>query len=130
MINQTWLLLFPLCVKHKQCAICFQEPGEQHDTRGMTTLRLKVTTAASDLISGVHEAITATDGFVSPFIASARALVAGCCILVGIAKRWIPLHAHIRDIIRCTEILTMFTPHWNGGAGYLNVWKVLTSHMK
>lgn len=128
-ISQTWLLLLPLCVKHRQCAVCFQEPGELHDTRGMATLRSKVFGAASELISSVYDTATAADGFISPFVASARALEAGCCVLVGIAKSWIPLHAHMGDVIRCTEILTMFAPCWKGGAGYLQVWRALTGNI-
>lgn len=124
--SETWILLLPVCVKHKQCAFCFQEPDD-HESKGMTTLRLKVVNAASRLINNVHGIVTAADGFISPFIASAMAFVSGCCIVVSISKRWISLHWYMKDVVKCTELLALFAPHWKGGSTYLRVWRVLLS---
>ncbi|KAL2833332.1 hypothetical protein BDW59DRAFT_78164 [Aspergillus cavernicola] len=123
-INEMWLLYLPVCAKHKQCLHCFQEPDEPN-TKGMTTLRAKVVNAASELMTSVHQNATSIDGFLPPVIASSRAFISGCSIATGILKRWINPKAHVRELINCTEILTMFAPHWSGGHDYLRVWKAI-----
>ncbi|KAL4887540.1 hypothetical protein BJY04DRAFT_3704 [Aspergillus karnatakaensis] len=128
-VKETWLLYLPLCLKHRQCVHCFQEPGEP-TARGMTWLRRNLMKSASELIAEVHRDATLTEGFTPPIIASARSLIAGLAITTGIFKEWIVLGPHVRDIILCTEILTMFAPHWCGGQGYLRVWRTLLDHIQ
>ncbi|KAL3457165.1 hypothetical protein BJX64DRAFT_280836 [Aspergillus heterothallicus] len=128
-VNETWLLYLPLCIRHKQCLYCFQEPDEPN-AKGMATLRQNVLNAASELLANVHQQCTSVDGFIPPFLASARAYIAGCSIATGIFKRWIDPRAHVRELINCTEILTMFAPHWAGGQSYLKVWKILVDSIK
>lgn len=121
-VLETWLLFLPVCVRHKQCVFCFQEADEPI-ARGMRSLRHRVVVAASKLISNVYEMAIARDGFVPPLIASARAFVSGCSIATAITKRWTTPQSHIRDLARCTEILTLFAPHWKGGHRYLEIWR-------
>ncbi|KAL2840504.1 hypothetical protein BJY01DRAFT_236709 [Aspergillus pseudoustus] len=123
-VKETWLLYLPLCVKHKQCLYCFQEPDEPN-AKGMTSLRKNVLQAASDLIANVYQQCTSIDSFIPPVLASTRTFISGCSIATGIFKRWVEPRAHVRDLINCTEILTMFAPHWAGGQTYLRVWKTL-----
>ncbi|KAL3446360.1 hypothetical protein BJX65DRAFT_309060 [Aspergillus insuetus] len=123
-VKETWLLYLPLCIKHKQCLYCFQEPDEP-DAKGMTSLRKNVLKAASGLIANVHQQCTLADDFIPPVLASVRAFLAGCSIVTGISKCWINRTNYVRDLINCTEILTMFAPHWAGGHSYLRVWKIL-----
>jgi hypothetical protein len=92
---------------------------------GMTSLRENVLKAASGLIAHVHQQCTSADDFIPPVLASARAFLAGCSIVTGIPKRWINRTDYVRDLINCTEILTMNAPHWAGGHSYLRVWKIL-----
>ncbi|VUC36596.1 unnamed protein product [Clonostachys rosea] len=122
-VNETILLFLPVCVRHKQCIFCFQEPDGDFSQKTMGALRLKVANAASNLISSVHTISLGTEGFISPFIGSARVFVSGCCIATAIAKRWIVAADFFKDIIRCTEILTHFAPHWKGGFRYLHIWR-------
>lgn len=123
MLNENiWLLTLPICVKHKQCVFCFQE-DDDNDGKGMKTLRKRVLDAASRLISLIYHSTTNRDGFVPPFIASSRILVAGCAIATGVSKKWINSQSHTRDLIKCTEVLSLFAPHWKGGQGYLQVWR-------
>jgi hypothetical protein len=126
-VSETLLLLLPVCVKHKQCIYCFQDPDEEFNGKGMRSLRLKVTNAASLLISHVYDSTTAADGFTPPFLASAKAFVCGCCLATAISKRWVASHAFMKDIIKCTEVLTHFAPHWKGGSKYLQVWRAVLS---
>jgi hypothetical protein len=123
-VKETWLLYLPLCIKHKQCLYCFQEPDEPN-AKGMASLRENVLKAASGLIANVHQQCTSADEFIPPVLASARAFLAGCSIVTGISKRWISRTPYVRDLISCTEILTMFAPHWAGGHSYLRVWKIM-----
>lgn len=123
-VKETWLLYLPLCVKHKQCLYCFQEPDEPN-AKGMTSLRENVLKAASGLIANVHQQCTSTDDFIPPVLASARAFLAGFSIATGICKRWIGRRDYVRDLINCTEVLTMTAPHWAGGRSYLRTWKIL-----
>ncbi|PYH93378.1 hypothetical protein BO71DRAFT_355460, partial [Aspergillus ellipticus CBS 707.79] len=53
--GETWLLIFPICVRHRQCVSCFQEADERHG-KGMKSLRRKVVSAAADLLSSTHRA--------------------------------------------------------------------------
>ncbi|CAG9990540.1 unnamed protein product [Clonostachys byssicola] len=122
-VNETILLFLPVCVRHKQCIFCFQEPDGDFNQKTMGALRLKVASAASNLIASVHALSMGTEGFISPFLGSARAFVSGCCIATAIAKRWIVVADFYKDILRCTEILTHFAPHWKGGFRYLHIWR-------
>lgn len=122
--KQTWLSFLPICFKHKQCISCFQEADED-SSKGMRTLRLKVIVAASALISNVYQSATSQYGFIPPVVASSNALISGCAIAAGILKRWTPAQVHSKDLIRCTEVLTMFAPHWKGGNNYLSVWRTI-----
>lgn len=125
LILESWLLFFPICIKHKQCTFCFQEMDD-NTGKGMRTLRHKVVDAASQLLMNVHREMNAKDNFVTPLTACSRAFMSGCTIVTGISKRWTLLQLHVQDIIRCTEVLTHYAPHWRGGPEYLHVWKSLT----
>lgn len=120
--EQIWLLTLPICVKHRQCVFCFQE-DDDNDGKGMRTLRKRVVDAASRLISLVYHSATTKDGFIPPFIASSRILIAGCTIATGISKRWTSSQSCTKDLIKCTQVLSLFAPHWKGGQGYLQVWR-------
>uniref|UniRef100_A0A8H7KDK4 Xylanolytic transcriptional activator regulatory domain-containing protein n=1 Tax=Bionectria ochroleuca TaxID=29856 RepID=A0A8H7KDK4_BIOOC len=122
-VNETIQLFLPVCVRHKQCIFCFQEPDGDFTQKTMGALRLKVASAASNLIASVHALSLGMEGFISPFLGSARAFVSGCCIATAIAKRWIVVADFFKDILRCTEILTHFAPHWKGGYRYLHIWR-------
>ncbi|KAL5341629.1 hypothetical protein BJX70DRAFT_42136 [Aspergillus crustosus] len=123
-VRETWLLYLPLCVKHKQCIHCFQEPAEPN-AKGMASLRRNVIQSASELLAHVHYHASSKDSFIPPVIACARAFTSGCSIATGIFRRWVDPKSHVKDLIKCTEILTMFAPHWSGGHSYLRVWKTL-----
>ncbi|KAH8885266.1 hypothetical protein GQ53DRAFT_797239 [Thozetella sp. PMI_491] len=120
--KETWLSFLPVCFKHKQCIFCFQEADES-EPKGMRALRMRVIATASDLISSVHQVSTNQDGFIPPVIASSRTLISGCSLATGIVKRWTPAPGHAKDLIKCTEVLTLFAPHWKGGHSYLAVWR-------
>ncbi|RSL86234.1 hypothetical protein CEP51_002924 [Fusarium floridanum] len=122
--KETWLAFLPICFKHKQCIFCFQEADEDN-VRGMRTLRRKVVSAASELITSVHQSAISQYGFIPPIIASSKALISGCSIATSISKRWTLAQSHTNDLIKCTEILTMFAPHWKGGKDYLGVWRTI-----
>jgi hypothetical protein len=128
-INETWLLFLDVCVKHKQCFHCFQEIDD-YEARRMIWLRRKVIDAASELISTVYEATIAKDDFIPPFIACSRALISGCCMVINISKQWVPAQIHWKDIIKCTEILTLYAPHWQGGHSYLEVWRIIINQLE
>ncbi|KAH9235578.1 hypothetical protein K456DRAFT_1749293 [Colletotrichum gloeosporioides 23] len=51
--KETWISFLPVCFAHKQCLFCFQEADEEN-AKGMKTLRRKVVSQASELISTVH----------------------------------------------------------------------------
>ncbi|KAL4907796.1 hypothetical protein BDW74DRAFT_175578 [Aspergillus multicolor] len=121
-IKEAWLLFLPVCVKHKQCLHCFQEP-DQHHTKGMTSLRRRVVKASTDLIEDIHYTATSMHGFIPPIVVCARTFIAGCTLAVALLKGWIQPMSHVNYLMSCTEILTMFAPHWNGGHRYLVVWK-------
>jgi hypothetical protein len=127
-IHETWLLFLHFCVKHKQCIHCFQEVDEDN-VKGMSWLRHKVIDAASKLISTVHEAATAKEEFIPPLIACSRALISGCSIAITITKRWVSARSYFKDLIKCTEILTLFAPHWQGGHSYLDVWRTIIKQL-
>lgn len=123
-VNETWLLLLPVCVRHKQCVHCFQEPDERGG-RGMRSLRTQVINAASRLIASTHHLVTTGEAFVPPLIATTRAFTAGCSVAVSTSKRWTSSQAHITDVVRCTEIMSMFASHWQGGRSYLHIWRII-----
>lgn len=125
-ISEMWLLLLPTCVQHKQCVFCFQE-ADDPTTRGMRSLRQRLLEAALHLIEHTHRATTSANGFIPPLIASSRAIVSGCAILVSRAKHWSPGTLHVKGLLQCTEVLTYFMPHWKGGPGYLQVWNTITN---
>lgn len=127
MLLEALLLLLPVCVKHKQCISCFQEPDELPETRGMRSLRLRVSEAAAQIISTVHETTVAAGKFTPPFAACVSVFSAGCCLVTAAAKGWTPLRAHTKDILNCTEVLTLFSMQWKGGRRYLHVWRTLTA---
>lgn len=122
-VKETWLIMLPICVRHKQCVHCFQE-ADDVDGRGMIALRARVINAATELIAATHR-VVAGDIFIPPLIASTRAFVAGCSLAVALSKRWIPSNAHLKTLAACTEILTLFAPHWQGGHNYLYVWRTI-----
>ncbi|KAL3471651.1 hypothetical protein BJX99DRAFT_263051 [Aspergillus californicus] len=126
--HEIWLLYLPVCVKHKQCIQCFQEPDD-FNSRGMTALRYRVVSAASALIGRVHRDATSVDGFVPPVIAGSRAFSAGCSLATAVLKRWVGIKAHGRDFVKCTEILTMFAPYWSGGHEYLRIWNMIVDRV-
>jgi hypothetical protein len=126
--EQIWLLTLPICVKHKQCVFCFQEDDDT-DGKGMRTLRKSVVEAASRLVSLVYHSATTRDGFIPPFIAGSRILIAGCTIAVGIFKKWTTSQLRTRDLIKCTEVLSLFAPHWKGGQVYLQVWRSIVAFL-
>jgi len=123
-VMESWLLFLPICVNHKQCIYCFQETDED-GTKGMRSLRRKVIHAASHLIFAVHRAATAENDFIPPIVASSRALISGCSLATSISKRWTSSQFHVKDLSRCTEILSIFAPHWQGGHRYLHVWRTI-----
>lgn len=125
-ISEMWLLMLPMCVRHKQCVFCFQE-ADDPTTRGMRSLRQRLLEAALHLIQHTYKATTSPDGFIPPLTASSRAMVSGCTILVSRAKHWSPANLHLKALLQCTEILTHFMPHWKGGPGYLQVWNTITN---
>ncbi|KAK4939847.1 hypothetical protein LTR10_019914 [Elasticomyces elasticus] len=125
LIRESWLLFFPLCIKHKQCTVCFQEMDD-YTGKGMRTLRHKVVDAASQLVMSLHREMNGKDNFIPPLTACSRAFMSGCTIVTAISKRWTLLQLHVQDLIRCTEVLTLYSPHWRGGPEYLHVWKSLT----
>lgn len=128
-INETWLLFLDVCVKHKQCVHCFQEIDD-NEAKGMIWLRRKIIDAASELISTVYQAATAKDDFIPPFIACSRALISGCTIAINISKQWVQPQSYLTDLIKCTEILTLFAPHWQGGHSYLDVWRIIINQLE
>lgn len=89
------------------------------------TLRRKVVSQASELISTVHACASSPHDFIPPIIASSRAFIAGCSIATGISKKWTLAQSHAKDLIKCTEILALFAPHWKGGDDYLSVWRTI-----
>lgn len=126
--KEIWLSFLPICFKHKQCIFCFQEADEEN-ARGMKTLRRKVVGAASELISSVHQGATSQYGFIPPVIAGSRILISGCSIATSISKGWTPAQTHAKDLIKCTEVLAMFAPHWKGGNDYLGVWRTIVDFL-
>lgn len=124
LIKETWLLFLPICVVHRQCVHCFQE-ADDLSGKGMRSLRSRIVDTASQPISSVYRVATATDGFIPPIAATTRAFVAGCAIATSIAKQWTSAGSRIKDLIRCTEILSLFAPHWEGGHSYLHVWRTI-----
>lgn len=127
-IQEAWLLYLPMCFKHKQCLHCFEEPDEPNP-RGMKALRQQVVAAASALITDIHRVSISPDSFISPVMASSRIFIAGCSIATSISKRWTSPHCHTMDLIRCTEILTLFACHWKGGHKYRKVWRMITASL-
>lgn len=124
LVMESWLLFLPVCVSHKQCIYCFQE-NDEDGAKGMRSLRRKVINAASRLIFAVHRAATAENDFIPPMVASSKALICGCSIATSISKRWTSSQFHVKDLNRCTEILSIFAPHWTGGHRYLHVWRTI-----
>ncbi|KAF4812913.1 Transcriptional activator protein acu-15 [Colletotrichum siamense] len=122
--KETWISFLPICFAHKQCLFCFQEADEDN-AKGMKTLRRKVVSQSSELISTVHACASSPHDFIPPIIASSRAFIAGCSIATGISKKWTPAQSHAKDLIKCTEILALFAPHWKGGDDYLSVWRTI-----
>ncbi|KAF4886122.1 hypothetical protein CGCFRS4_v011406 [Colletotrichum fructicola] len=122
--KETWISFLPICFTHKQCLFCFQEADEDN-AKGMKTLRRKVVSQASELISTVHACASSPHDFIPPIKASSRAFIAGCSIATGISKKWTLAQSHAKDLIRCTEILALFAPHWKGGDDYLSVWRTI-----
>ncbi|BCS02041.1 uncharacterized protein AKAW2_60305S [Aspergillus luchuensis] len=123
--QEIWLVLLVTCVRHKQCVTCYQEPDDQQG-KGMRTLRLKIVKAAAELLSSTHRVAFNDEGFVSPITACSRALISGCSIATAIVKRWTTFQSHFRDLILCSEILTLFCSHWKGGHSYLHAWQIIT----
>lgn len=124
-LEETLLLLLPVCVKHKQCISCFQEPDEPLDAKGMKSLRHRVVESASQVISKSHASTLGSDKFEPPFAACIKVFSAGCCLVTAAVKGWTPLRACTKDIIKCTEVLTFFSTQWKGGRRYLDVWRTL-----
>lgn len=122
--KETWLSFLPVCFRHKQCISCFQEADEDN-AKGMRTLRQKIISAASGLISSIHHSAASEQGFLPPVFASSKALIAGCSIATAISKKWTPAQHHAKDMIKCTETLALYAPHWHGGNEYLSVWRDL-----
>jgi hypothetical protein len=125
MPQETLLLFLPVCVKHKQCISCFQEPDELLNSKGMRSLRLRVSEAASQIILMVHAATVLAGKFSPPFAACISVFSAGCCLITAAVKGWIPLRNQTRDIVKCTEVLTLYSMQWKGGRRYLEVWRAL-----
>ncbi|KEF60505.1 uncharacterized protein A1O9_02066 [Exophiala aquamarina CBS 119918] len=124
-VCEMWLQLLPVSVRHRQCVSCFQEEGDVA-ARGMRSLRRRLVAAALALVEHTHCMTISPDGFIPPLTASARALVAGCTVLLARAKNWSPESPFLKAILQCTEVLTHFTSHWKGGSGYLRVWTIIT----
>lgn len=122
--KETWISFLPVCFAHKQCLFCFQEADEEN-AKGMKTLRRKVVSQASELISTVHACASSPHDFIPPIIASSRVFIAGCSIATGISRKWTPAQSHAKDLIKCTDILALFAPHWKGGDDYLSVWRTI-----
>lgn len=127
-VRELWLLFLPVCAKHRQCVSCFQEVDDEYG-RGMKSLRRKVIDSASQLIIEVHRSALALDEFTSPFIATVKSFTAGCIIASSISKRWTTLSLHTRSLLKCTETMTMFAPHWRGGHKYAHVWRTMMDHI-
>ena len=146
LVYDAWLLFLPVCVRHRQCVHCFQEADDMERSpvssvspvtagpggpssragRGMLSLRRRVLDAAVALVASVYHAALASDGFIPPVVASTRAFVAGCVLATAIVKRWTPVPAaHMQDLVRCTEVLALFSLHWEGGHSYLHVWRTI-----
>ena len=124
--NETWLLFMPVCVKHKQCVFCFQEADEPSG-KGMMALRNKVISSACTLLLDAHQKMTSKYGFIPPIMAMSRAFTSGCVLATSIRKRWTSAEQHVHDLLRCSEILTFFAPHWKGGYTYLEIWRAVTN---
>lgn len=122
---ETWILLLPLCVKHKQCVYCLQEANDG-SSWGMRSLRTNIVDAASQLIQKVHEITASTDGFMPPLLAASRALISGCTVATAISKHWASPEHHIKDLMKCTEVLSVYAATWEGGDEYLKIWRKIT----
>lgn len=127
-VQDCWLLFLPICLQHEECAFC--APNSNHDgTKSLATLRKKVIRAASHEILTIHNTVSSSNGFLSPLIASTRALSAGSAILAGLTKGWAGSRKYTGELLKCSEILSICAPHWKGGRGYLDVWRAFSSSL-
>lgn len=130
MMQETLLLLLPVCVKHKQCISCFQEPDDEQGTdtnsKGMRSLRLRVIESSSRIISSVHSTSVVAGGFSPPLVSCVSVFSAGCCLVTAAVKGWTSMAVQAKAILNCTEVLTLFSTQWKGGRRYLEVWRALT----
>lgn len=123
-VEDSWLLLLPVCLQHKPCVFCVTEDDE-HTTRSLAYLCQRIVQSSLSLLSSVHASISTGASFIPPLLASSRALVAGCALVVGIAKGWAGPTTSISALLQCSEILTFAAPHWKGGQAYLDVWRLV-----
>lgn len=124
-VQECWLLFLPVCVNHKECIFCFQDPNDASFKEGMINLRKKVVEAASGLLSSIHHEVSTADGFLPPLIAITRALKSGCTLIIATSKQWTKRSDHLWSFGKCSEILTYFAPFWQGGRDYLGVWRAI-----
>ena len=90
-------------------------------------LQSDILTAALKVIESVHPFVRSCEVFIPPFLASAKALSAGCVLLIGSLKGWQEPKLLTSGLLQCSEVLSFAAPLWKGGREYYEIWRSLVS---
>ena len=123
-IHEVWLLCAPLMTQHS-CNSCL--PSADGIGSGMTDLQTDILSAALQVVESVHTLVRSSEVFIPPFFASAKALSAGCVLIIGSLKGWKGARNCTGALLQCSEVLSFTAPLWKGGREYYEIWRSLIS---
>ena len=120
-IHEAWLLCAPIIAQHlcNTCSIDGGSSGRESDLQG------DVLSAALRVIESDHPLVRSSEVFIPPFLASAKALSAGCVLVLGILKGWQESKTFTGGLLQCSEVLSFTAPLWEGGREYYEIWRSL-----
>lgn len=128
-VQEAWILFLPTCINHSSCPSCrARGPGSPTTTLSMPELvRKKAIDSSLSMITTLHEALRHEAQPVYPLVASTQALNAGCAILAGLKRQWVPTEACTVALLRCTEVLTTLSGCVGEGARSFTISGILST---
>lgn len=119
LVQESWLLLLPICVIHSRSVSCCSQ------TCGIdiSIFQSKILQAAISVLNTVHHFVSSSEVFIPPFIAASKAFTSGCALVTGIKEGWQGAGNVTSALLKCSEILTFSAPLWRGGKEYYEVWR-------
>lgn len=123
LVQECWLLTLPAFFAHSRSTGCYTQPC----STTIPLFQFKVLQAAVSVLDATHLAMTSSETFMPPFIASSKTFSAGCTLVTGIKENWNGAEKVTGSLLKCSEVLSFSAQLWRGGRDYYEVWRKIVA---